>query len=159
MSTPRALLHNPADVGDIGPGGVDLPLSWPLRCLSIRNPWRSSRYYPLLVFDNGLKLRWIRFDSEHEHDDLATRFPCGARPVSHAWSIPATVGLEFTSNGSVFWMKLGGTPVWTARICALDLGRVLRGCWYVCDVFVSWAWRLNPSMSRLLATGTVLPVR
>ena len=78
------------------------------------------------------------------------------------------MGLEFTSNGSVFWMKLGGTPVWTARICALDLGRVLRGCWYVCDVFVSWAcglkvatypWRLNPSMSRLLATGTVLPVR
>ena len=103
MSTPRALLHNPADVGDIGPGGVDLPLSWPLRCLSIRNPWRSSRYYPLLVFDNGLKLRWIRFESE----------VLEVRMLEFEWNVFASLGHSTSVPEAL--------PEWTASMFTVSL--------------------------------------
>ena len=55
----------------------------------------------------SLKLRWIRFDSEHEHDDLATRVPdvCSRYPVT----------LE-----AVVWRSSAGPPYrWVGIPCCV----------------------------------------
>ena len=78
----------------------------------------------------GLKVRWIRFDSEHEHDDLATRVPdvCSRYPVTleavvwrssagppYRWvGIPCCVG-EYEPE-----------PLWSGDPCGRYRGRACK---------------------------------